>query len=342
MRYFLGVDIGGSKSHALVADEEGQAVGFGEAGPGNWEVVGWDGLAATLGTITDQALAAAGIGKKQIAAAGYGIAGYDWPSEAEPTRQAIESLGLDGPYAFVNDTVVGLLAGASEGWGVAVVAGTSNNCRGRDRQGREGRVTGCGTWFGEGGGAAEMMAKAVQAVAMEWTRRGPATKLSRSFLELTGASDLADLLEGLYMGRYELSASAAPLIFQVAAGGDPVARELICWAGTELGSLAVGVIHQLGFEALDPEVVLVGSLYDGSPALIEAMRATIHAVAPRARLVRLTAPPVVGGVLLGMEQVGLATAGLRERLIATTRKMRRSVQPAGASGFASPANGQGG
>ncbi len=78
-----------------------------------------------------------------------------------------------------------------------------------------------------------------------------------------------------------------------------MAQELIRWAGTELGSLAVGVIRQLGFEELDPEMVLVGSLYDGSPALIEAMRATIHPVAPRARLVRLTAPPVVGGVLLG-------------------------------------------
>jgi N-acetylglucosamine kinase-like BadF-type ATPase len=303
MRYFLGVDIGGSKSHALVADEEGRAAGFGEAGPGNWEVVGWDGLAATLQTITAQALAAAGIGKGQIAGAGFGIAGYDWPSESEPTRQAIETLGLDAPYAFVNDAAVGLLAGASEGWGVAVVAGTSNNCRGRDRQGREGRVTGCGTWFGEGGGAA--------------------TRLSQAFIELVGAADLADLLEGLYMGRYELSASAAPLVFQVAAGGDQVAQELIHWAGTELGSLAVGVIRQLGFEALDPEVVLVGSLYDGSPALIEAMRATIHAVAPGARLVRLTAPPVVGGVVLGMEQVGLATAALRQRLITLTKELLR-------------------
>ncbi len=323
MRYFLGVDIGGSKSHALVADEEGQAIGFGEGGPGNWEVVGWDGLAATLGTITDQALAAARINKKQIASAGYGIAGYDWPSEAEPTRQAIESLEMGGPYAFVNDTVIGLLAGASEAWGVAVVAGTSNNCRGRDRQGREGRVTGCGTWFGERGGATEMIARAVELVAMDWSRRGPATRLSQAFVELVGAADPADLLEGLYMERYKLSASAAPLVFQVAAGGDQVAQELIRWAGTELGSLAVGVIRQLDFEEIDPEVVLVGSLYDGSPALTEAMRTAIQAVAPKARLVRLTALPVVGGVLLGMEQVGLATPGLRERLIATTKEIRK-------------------
>ena len=33
MAYFLGIDIGGTKSHALIADEEGRAVGFGQAGP---------------------------------------------------------------------------------------------------------------------------------------------------------------------------------------------------------------------------------------------------------------------------------------------------------------------
>ena len=44
MKYFLGVDIGGTKSHALIADESGQVVGFGRAGAGNWEGVGYDGL----------------------------------------------------------------------------------------------------------------------------------------------------------------------------------------------------------------------------------------------------------------------------------------------------------
>ena len=48
-RYFLGVDIGATKSHALIADESGCAVGFGVAGQGNHEVIGYDGLIAALG-----------------------------------------------------------------------------------------------------------------------------------------------------------------------------------------------------------------------------------------------------------------------------------------------------
>ena len=35
LKYFLGIDIGGTKSHALIADENGQVVGFGRAATGS-------------------------------------------------------------------------------------------------------------------------------------------------------------------------------------------------------------------------------------------------------------------------------------------------------------------
>ena len=115
MHYFLGIDIGGTKSHALIADETGRAVGFGQGGPGNHEVVGYSGLEAMLLDVTHQALAMAGIGIEQIAGAGLGVAGYDWPSELEPTLAAIRPLGLCAPLEVVNDTIIGLVAG-SETW----------------------------------------------------------------------------------------------------------------------------------------------------------------------------------------------------------------------------------
>lgn len=320
-QYFLGVDIGASKSHALIADEHGHAMGLGIGGPGNHEVVGYEGLTATLNAITDEALRTAGISKLHVAAAGFGIAGYDWPSEDEPTRRAIESLGLAVPYRFVNDAVLGLIAGATKGWGVAVVSGTSCNCRGRDAQGREGRVTGAGPAFAEYAGAAELVGKAVQAISLAWSMRGPQTRLTDAFIVLTGAADATDLMEGLSQGRYELSADAAQVMFRVAAEGDAVAQDIIRWAGRELGSLAVGVIRQLGIEALEFEVVLIGSMFKGSPVLTEEMSAVVHAVAPRARLVRLAAPPVVGGVLLAMDQVGLDAARVRERLMASANAL---------------------
>ena len=135
------VDVGGSKSHALVANEKGRAMGFAEGGPGNYEVVGWDGLCATLQSVTQKALAVAGVRRDQIGGAGFGVAGYDWPAERAPTIKVIETLGLSAPYELVNDATIGLLAGATRGWGVVVSAGTGTNCRGLDPQGRRGIMT---------------------------------------------------------------------------------------------------------------------------------------------------------------------------------------------------------
>jgi len=316
MHYFLGVDIGNTKSHALIADEQGCCIGAGTAGPGSWEALGWERAQQVLHDIVDQALARAGITRAAIAGAGFGYAGYDWPEDRPGHDAMITSLGLnDTPFILGNDTLVGLVAGAADGWGVVIVAGTSNNCRGRDRHGREGRVTGMGSWFGEFGGAAEIVSRAIQAVAAAWTRRGPHTALSAALVRQAGAADVPDLLAGLVRDRYALTAATAPLIFEIAGGGDPVAREIISWAGMELGSLAVGVIRQLDLAGESFDVVLSGSTYRGGSLLLEPLRDTIQAVAPGARLVKLQAPPVVGGVLLGMEAAGIDAAPLRGRLL---------------------------
>ena len=322
MKYFLGLDIGNTKSHALLADETGRAVGFGQAGPGSWEAIGWDGAQEVLCDLTNMVLDQAGISRADIWGAGFGYAGYDWPEDRPGHEKLIELLALkNAAWVLGNDTLVGLVAGATAGWGVVVVAGTSNNCRGWDRDGREGRITGQGHQFGEYGGAGEIVARAIQAISLSWAKRGPETLLSDAFVEAAGARDIDDLFAGLVRNRYHLSASAAPLVFDVAAQGDEVARAIICWAGRELGSLAVGVIRQLSLEKEAFDVVLSGSLYKGSSTLEEEMRKTIHAIAPGARLVRLKAPPVIGGVLLGMDKAGLDTTALRQTLIQTTNEL---------------------
>lgn len=318
-RYFLGIDVGGTKSHALVADERGRVLGFGEGGTGNHEMVGYDGLEAVLREITAQALTTASLRPDQVTGAGFGVAGYDWPSELPATQAAIAGLRLSCPIEVVNDTLIGLVAGAEQGWGVAVVAGTSNNCWGWDRDHCIGRMIGHGPRFGENGGASELVARAVAGVAKAWTLRGPATMLTQRFAGYVGAKDAADLLEGLSQDGYQIGPEAAPIVFEVAQAGDVVAKDVIRWAGLELGSLAVGVIRQLRLEEAKFDVVLVGSLYQGGPLLVEPMRETILAAAPAARLVALVAPPVTGAVLLAMKRVGLDAVAIRSDLIAATR-----------------------
>jgi len=272
----------------------------------------------------EQALRAAGLKKEAIAGAGFGVAGYDWTSENEPTASVIDRLGLKAPYKFVNDAVPGLVAGAEEGWGVVVVSGTGSNCRGWDREHkREGRVTGHGVLMGEGAGGTELMHRCMQIVGYSWTKRLPKTALTDAIIAHVGAKDLEDLMRGYTTYEYQIGAEAARIVFRVAEEGDQVARDLLHWAGTELGEMANAVIRQLEFENLAFDVVMTGSMFEGGAMLIEPMRETIQKLAAKAHLVRLRVPPVMGAVMLGMEAGALpVTPEMRNTMNETISVLR--------------------
>jgi len=319
MRYYLGIDIGATKSHALIADDTGQAIGFGETGPGNHEVVGWEGLKTVLHKVTNQAIEDAGVEKSLISGAGFGIAGYDWPSQRQPHLDVIATLELSCPVGAVNDAVLGILAGTTQGWGISIISGTGENCWGVDKQRNYGHMTGNSALMGEYGGAGSIVYRSIRDIAKEWGNRGPKTQLSQVFIEHTGAANLDDLLEGLVLGKYNLNAGDAPLVFRVANNGDSVAIEVIRWAALEQADMIIGVARQLEIEDQNIEVVMIGSTFKGGPLLVEPMQAAVNKIAPGAEFIRLIAPPVVGGVLLGMEQIRKFDNNVRTHLIETTK-----------------------
>ncbi|MFZ5910422.1 MAG: N-acetylglucosamine kinase [Chloroflexota bacterium] len=321
MRYFLGIDVGSSKTHALIADEAGRCLGFGKAWGGNYQGVGYDGLAGVLQRSFEQACQAAGVSAGQVAGAGFGVAGYDFPSDREPHLGAIAKLGLSCPVEVVNDGVNGLLAGTSHGVGVNVTAGSGVNCRGLGPDGQEGRIVGNGYTFGEFGGGIEITWKGLHMVNYAWIKRIPPTALTQVYLEATGAKDELDLMEGLSNNTYHLFPFIAVRIFEAAHAGDAAAREILQWAGQELGWLAVSVIRQIGMEKDEVEVVQSGSVFEGGPILTQPMREVILRHVPKARLTRLDGPPVVGPVLLGMKMAGLDGYPLRQTLIQTAKEI---------------------
>ena len=315
--YFLGIDVGGTKSDALIASQDGQIVGISKAGCGNWESIGYEGMASVLQQITQQALDDAGLQAGQISGAGFGISGFDWPSQYEQHMEVIRSLGLACPLGLVNDALVGLLAGSDAGWGVAVIAGTGCNCWGLNAGGRVGRVTGEGLLFDEEGGAGTLVTKAIRAISRQWSKRGPETHLTEAFLESKGVKDVLSFLEGLSLQKITWTPEDVRIVFKVADEGDPIAQEIVEWTGERLADLVCGVIRQLELEDKVFDVVKVGSLWKSGPRLGEAMRRAVHQVAPGAHPLPLLAPPAVGGILLGMQHAGVSQVGMRQALVAS-------------------------
>ncbi len=328
MVVFLGVDVGGTKTAALITNELGEALGYGIAGPGNYEGVGWDGFKRAVNEATKKALNQANQKLSSITAAGLGIAGYDWLSLKGAHLKALDELGFKMKLGIVNDSILGILAGAKQGWGISVVSGTGCNCRGwsHDHK-KEGRVVGgASQWSGEYAGGYDILARAMRAVSFEWSQRGSKTALTQVFIDYTGAKDLDDLIEGLYTKRYRVFDPSILLkVFEVADGGDKEALNVLRWAGNELGKMACGVINQLDLTEEAFDVVLIGSIFKGHPIIADSLKECVLRKAPEARFVLLTVPPVVGAVLLAMEQVGMDGYVLKERLIRTTQTLIEQI-----------------
>ena len=248
MKYFLGIDVGSSKTHALIVDETGRCIGFGRSSGGNHQGVGYDGLTNVLQESFTRARETSGVEAADITGAGFGVAGCDFLSDRAGHLQAIATLGLSCPVEVVNDGMNGLLAGATRGIGVNVTAGSSNNCRGRGRRGQHGRIVGNGMRFGEFGGALEITERGLQMVNYAWIKRIPPTTLTQVYLEATGAKDEMDLMEGLSNGQYHLSSYLAIEVVNAARDGDEAACEILQWAGKELGWLGISVARQIEME----------------------------------------------------------------------------------------------
>ncbi len=321
MKYFLGVDVGSSKTHALIADETGQCVGFENAWGGNHQVVGYDGLLNVLQESFEGACKSSGVDKGQIVGAGFGVAGCDFLSDRDAHLQEILKLELSCAVEIINDGLSGLISGTSHGVGVNVTAGSSNNCRGRNKDGKEGRIVGNGMMFGENGGGLEIVMKALHAVNHAWMKRAQPTTLTKILLNATGAKDEMDLMEGLSNNNYHLFPFVAVEIFKAAEAGDEAAKEIVQWAGEELGWLAVAVARQIEMQNDAVEIVQSGSIFDAGEMIMRPMRKVVLKHLPKAKLIRLDGPPVAGPLMLGMQMAGVDPYPLRAKLIASAKEI---------------------
>ena len=320
MRPVLGVDGGGSKTHALVADEHGEVLGFASSGRSNWEDIGLEAAGAALAGAIGGALAAAGVAPGDLAASAFGLAGLDWDADRPVLGAVLDPLGLGGPRRLDNDSFIALRAGTGRPYGVVVIAGTGHVAAGRDPAGRTFRTFGLGPMYGDFGSATDVAEEAVRAVADAWTGRGPATSLSRLLPPLAGCDTPEELLQRLSRGLVALP-EAAPLVLRQAEAGDPACRAIVLQAGAALGDAAAVVARRLDLQHETFEVVMAGGLFAGRNRLLGTTLAdALHRVAPRAAPVHLTCQPVVGAALEALELAGSPTTpGVRDRLVASSR-----------------------
>ncbi len=308
MRFALGVDGGGSKTHALVLDENGLVCGFGLSGCGNHQEHGLKPALAEIELAVRSAMEQAGVTPQEIQAGCFCLAGADLESDFQLLTPAVETLGLAQTVTIKNDTLAALRATISRSWGVCVICGSGFNAAARSPDGREFVFPALGFISGDWGGGGRLSQEIIRLVMRAWDGRGGKTLLTPMVLAQLDADSEYELIGKLYREEipYRRLLHLVPLLFQAAEAGDRPSRELVVTLAEEVAIAANTLIRRFSMQELEVEVGLAGGVFkDKGRLLIDTVTHKIHLVAPGAIMRRTKYEPVVGAALLALESSGV-------------------------------------
>jgi N-acetylglucosamine kinase-like BadF-type ATPase len=309
LKTYVAIDGGNSKTHLVIGDVTGRVLGF-VRGPGSSpHSLGVPGSIALLDSLVSRGLAEAGLPPGTVLdRAEVYIAGADLPVEVDVLTKAVGEAGWAREHRVDNDLFALLRAGTSTPDAVAVVCGAGINCVGRAADGRTARFPSLGTVSGDWGGGHHLAERTLWHAARGEDGRGPATALSAAVAAHFGQSTVEEVSAGLHLGELDREQvhGLSPVLFAVAAAGDPVARRLVARQAKEVIVMVTVAARRLGL--LDKAFTAVlggGVLAAKHPLLHDAVVAGIHQAAPKAIISFVTDPPVAGAALLTLDAFGL-------------------------------------
>ncbi|MDF0372264.1 N-acetylglucosamine kinase [[Kitasatospora] papulosa] len=305
--HVLAIDAGNSKTDVAVIGADGTVLGHARGGGFQPPVVGVDVAVDALGTAVLAAFAQAGVvGVEHVSAC---LANADLPVEERELAGALVDRGWGRTVEVRNDTFAILRAGVDEPRGVAVVCGAGINCVGMRPDGATARFPAIGRMSGDWGGGSGLAEEAMWFAARAEDGRGEPTELARTLPGHFGLDSVYALIEALHLGhipfgrRHELT----PVLFATGAAGDRIARGLVERQGDEVVAMISVALTRLGLLEEETPVVLGGSVLAARhPALDDRIAELLSVRAPKAVVRVVSAPPVLGAALLGLDHTGAA------------------------------------
>ena len=260
MRILIGLDIGGTKTHGLRA-EDGTVVQEVLGASTNVQNVSPEQAAHTLAGILAELRAA----DADVVVAGAG--GVDTPADAEALRALIRPHADGADVVVVHDTRLVLAAGGCS-TGIAVIAGTGSAAWGTTPDGREARAGGWGHLLGDEGSAYWLGRELVRRALDRLDEDLPADALDRAVLDRCGVGEPRALIERFHRDADRgFWAGLSRVAFTTA---DDDALQLVDRAAGALAGLAATVSRRLD---LPGPVVVGGGLAVHQPLLRERLRA---------------------------------------------------------------------
>lgn len=264
MRYYIGIDGGGSKTRFCCISESGETLSECVSAGTYYRQRGAE---AVIETIVDGIKTVTGGLDGELVAVSFGMPGY---GEALPGDDvflsALQASLAPTPLFAANDVAMAFNGAFAGGTGIMLVAGTGSMAWGRDETGRERRCGGWSELFGDEGSGYWVGRKAIELFSKESDGRIPKTAFYSIFRNSMGICENEDDLslvsgmEALFQSRAKV-ASVHRLLLEAAMSGDEAAAAVYAQAVEELFLIVSGMIRNMSFAGVVP-VSYVGGMFN--------------------------------------------------------------------------------
>ncbi len=304
MSYVIGIDGGGTKTKAVLADEHGTIYSEIVAGPSNLNSTSRDSVEKTFQDIFSHFKKTQPEIFRHVEFCFAGLSGIENEQNDAFTTAVFEQIiGGQFPYLIENDAVNALYSGTYGEPGIVQIAGTGSITFGIDRQLNKKRVGGWGYLFGDQGSGYAIGRDALQVVFQRYDRNEPESLLIeqlKDHFKVTG--DLKEIVPLIYKVKSprNVIANLSEVVFNAYDSGDKDAENIIRKAVKDLSDSIQTIASQ--FSSLKPQVVLVGGLFTRSdvllPLLDEALKGEFPLILPKVE-------PVMGSVVAALREIGV-------------------------------------
>ena len=305
----IGIDGGGSKTRAMVADEHGGMIGD-VVGPGSAVRPGRAEESATvIADVVRDALASCEMTHVMPRVLCVGVAGVGRDAQRQELWQALVTRELADEVVIHSDFSVALDDAFGDGPGVLLISGTGSVAFGRGPTGQTARCGGWGPAFGDEGSGAWIGRKALSVVAAASDGREPETALTGAILTAAQVNELSELIPWAGSATPSKLASLAPVVMSVADAGDLRANSIVSLAVEEL-SLHVRALarHLFVDERASLAVALSGGMLQRGSTLRRRLEHRLKTAVPGAQISSDEVLPVRGAVRGALRFLGEAMA----------------------------------
>lgn len=302
VRWVIGVDGGGTKTLAILADASGIERVRRLAGPSNPNLIGVESAARCLGEILADCCSAADCTHRDLSGVVLGLAGAgNEENRAALAARLKEWFGAGFPLLIETDARIALEGGLGGRPGIAVIAGTGSIVAAKTPAGEIFTVGGWGRALGDEGSGFSIGFEAARALAMHLDCMLEKSLLPQALRERFGWDSREALIHALYREKVELSA-CAPLVVELAQTGDDVCIQILRRSASALAGQISAAFQRIGMDRVD--VATCGGLIERPSAYRDILDSELRLRCPGAsvRLPERTAAE--GAVLLALKMAG--------------------------------------